>query len=243
MKKAILQAILILLLLGTGCRDSAQNKCIFVLFDISGSTLKMREQFYQDFQEILEKTKGGDRIIVDCITENPLAQSKFQIKEKIPVYGLLKHYKQTPEKEVKEIKGTISTTAKKVIFERRKIPKTKILDAIQLARRVFNTYPEPQKILVLFSDMIEESERYNFISLNLTKQKNTQIIEKERTNERIPDLHNVKVYVIGATAVHEGGMLTEKIESIREFWLLYFKECGADLTPERYGSCLLEFEN
>jgi hypothetical protein len=42
--------------------------------------------------------------------------------------------------------------------------------------------------------------------------------------------------VIGAKAPSR-----EKYHTIQNFWLRYFKECGANLSKENYGSALLSF--
>jgi lysophospholipase L1-like esterase len=147
------------------------------------------------------------------------------------------------EGEVKKKKEAILNKVKEVLFnETREVPSTKIMDALQLAERVFKTHKRDKKILVLFSDMVEESEYYNFKRENLTQKRIEQIISQEKAKGRLPDLSGVKVYVVGAAAGSYEKMPSEKIFGLQNFWLRYFKECGADLAKERYGGPLLEFE-
>jgi len=117
---------------------------------------------------------------------------------------------------------------------------TKILDALQLAERVFGTYPNERRVLVIFSDMVEESERYNFRHAQLTPAKIQAVIERERSQQRLANLKGVQVHVVGAAAGAYGHMNSEHIQQMRNFWLAYFKASGADLAPERYGSGILD---
>jgi len=244
MKRSFILISCIFGLLFAGCGLKKQEeKCIFVLFDVSGSTLASRQQYYQDFQKVLNKIKGGDRLIADLITENPLSQSVFPINEKIPKYSIF--FPGGPDEyrtRTIQQKTNILNKAKKLVFNSTGRQKTKILDSLRLAERVFKTYKEPKKELIIFSDMIEESEYYNFITMKLSDKEIEQIIEKERKREEtgLPDLCGAKVYVV--TGTYSKNITTKKILNIKKFWLRYFKECGADLTKERYGSCLLEYE-
>jgi len=237
----LISCVFSLLFAGCGLKKQ-EEKCIFVLFDISGSTLPSRPQYYQDFQKVLDKIKGGDRLVADLITENPLSQSIFPINEKIPKYSIF--FPGGPDEystRTTQQKTNILNEAKRLVFNSTGRQKTKILDSLRLAERVFKTYKEPKEELIFFSDMVEESEYYDFTTMRLSDKEIEQIIEKEK-KKGLPNLSGAKVYVAGATHSISGGMSTARILTIQNFWLRYFKECGADLTKERYGSCLLEYE-
>lgn len=125
-------------------------------------------------------------------------------------------------------------------------PHTDLMNAFQLAEKVFNgesVRGASEKILVIFSDMIEQTRRHDFSSENLTEARISQILDIERKAGRLPELRGVKVWVAGATAAGSGsGLPPEKIQRIQQFWLRYFKACSADLTKERYASTLLNFD-
>jgi lysophospholipase L1-like esterase len=94
-------------------------------------------------------------------------------------------------------------------------------------------------VLVIFSDRVEESEHYNFTRENLTEARIKKIISQNRSRGLLPDLAGVKVYVVGASAGAYEKMRSGRMAAIRDFWLAYFKACGAELTRERYGGALL----
>jgi hypothetical protein len=234
--------IIIFVLIFLGCEFiKKEEKCIFVLFDVSGSTFKIREWYYRDFLKIVNNLKGGERLIVDLITENPLARSTFPINEKIYKFSLFfPGGKIEYEKKFNQQKNNILNKVKELVMNSTARPQSSILDSLRLAERVFKTYKLSKKELILFSDMIEETKDYNFITMNLSNKEINQIIEKER-RKGLPDLSGVKVY-IATGPVYYKNISSEKFLKIREFWLNYFKQCNADLVPERYGTSLLEYK-
>ena len=84
------------------------------------------------------------------------------------------------------------------------------------------------------SDMVEESENYNFARNPLNEQRGEQVLRSLRERKRLPDLGGVKIYVAGARhkSVDQG-------LQIKRFWLRYFKETGASGAAENYGPELL----
>ncbi len=93
----------------------------------------------------------------------------------------------------------------------------------------------PATIFVILRILL--GSEYNFEKDKLTDKKIGEIIAKENTQKRLPDLKGVKVYVVGAKAATR-----EQFYNIQNFWLRYFKECGANLLKENYGSALLNFD-
>jgi hypothetical protein len=111
---------------------------------------------------------------------------------------------------------------------------TDILGAVYIAERVFAKY-EGEKILVVMSDMVHESSQYNF-KKNVPKGEDVErIISEEREERGLPNLENVKVYVVGAFADD-----TDKMIALRRFWSSYFSSCGAVLKD--FGHTLMDFE-
>ncbi|MCX8042737.1 MAG: hypothetical protein N3B18_01260, partial [Desulfobacterota bacterium] len=59
----------------------------------------------------------------------------------------------------------------------------------------------------------------------------------EKANNRFPDLHGVKVYVVAPTI-----QSSERFFQIQKFWLQYFAAAGAILPKEHYSNTLLGFQ-
>ena len=227
----------------TSCSPGKGKKLIFVLFDVSGSTISRREAYNNEFNKlILSSLKSGGRIIADRITDNPLAQSSFPVNFKILSYNPLGDETEREDKNQFERDLATTTIANLLSSSNRRIMRTKIFDSLKLAERVFNSYPEYKKrILVIFSDMIEESDEYNFKRDVLDDSKIKKIIEEQKQSKSgLPNLTGVRVYITGATATSKGGLTTDRINAIKNFWISYYSTCGADVID--YGPTLLRFE-
>jgi hypothetical protein len=253
----ILATLILVLFLGacdSSCRTTPpqKGKTVFVLFDISSSTGKgqIRQRYLQEFNHIVEGIGSGDIIVVDVITDNPLAQSTFPVNESFdsPKFdtdnplivnaGVKKH-----EEELKLKRGEIGRKVESILSDSsQKINQTKILESMQLADRVFHTYKRPKNVLVVFSDMIEESGRYNFQTQRVSDATIQHILNDEKQNKRLPDLTGVRVYVVGAGSSNYQRSTASSFAEIEDFWLRYFREVGADLPKERYGAALLNFD-
>ena len=151
---------------------------------------------------------------------------------------------ENPLKWRRESKGQreriVQILKKMVLDSKQRSRKTSIVDALHLAQRVFATYPNSRQVLVLFSDMVEESSYYDFRKEDLAPARIRAILAAEKAENRLPKLDGVKVYVIGASAGFYSRMEPEAVRKIQNFWLEYFKACGADLPVETYGSGLIQ---
>jgi len=87
---------------------------------------------------------------------------------------------------------------------------------------------------------VEESSYYDFTKENLTASRIQAIIVAEKAEHRLPRLGGTHVYVIGASAGFYSRMPPEAVRKIQNFWLEYFKACGANLPVETYGSALIQ---
>jgi hypothetical protein len=219
-----------------------QSKVVFVLFDISDSTKKeeIRKRYLEDFKAVLNKINPGDVIVADRITEASITKSTVPVKEEFekPSFlegGPLKD-RMLKKKHAERKDKIIDDVEKNILRQNIKVPYTDILSSLHIAEKVFKSYKRDKYVLVIMSDMIEESMDYNFAKDNLTEKRINEIISIEKKKNRIPELANVRVYVTGATAGNR-----DRFFAVQNFWLRYFKECGANLSKENYGSALLNF--
>ncbi|MBW2706614.1 MAG: hypothetical protein JRD84_09940 [Deltaproteobacteria bacterium] len=97
-------------------------------------------------------------------------------------------------------KKDIQTEVEKLLSRRRGTPHTEIINSLNIADKIFHN-EKRQKILIILSDMIQDSKEYNFERVKVTNQYTSQIIRKRQKQNLIPKLDSVKVYVAGASAV------------------------------------------
>lgn len=230
--------------LAAACGEKpASTRVTVVLFDLSGSTNAeaIRQQYTRDFARVLETVTAGGTIAADIIDDNPLAHSLYPINASFERYDPLKENKLAYDRRIRQKRATVLKEAEAIVKRRPSgRPGSHVLDGLQLAERVFLSFEGDEKLLVIFSDMIEQSKAYDFSRDALTAERISQIIAREKSGGRLPDLRGVDVCVVGAGAATSGGLSPEKLVALREFWIQYFKAAGASLPKERYGSALLK---
>lgn len=218
------------------------TKTILVLFDLSGSTKNAQRQKYDAiFSRLLERVGVGDAIVAAKITGSSVTEPEIPVKEEfsqLQLTGNALKNKVAAGKAKEELclrKEAITATVKEVLFSQDS-KKSDIMGALHLADKIFKSYQHDRSILIVMSDMLEDSQAYNFSKEKLTQEKAKAILETEKKANRLPDLTNVKVYVVAA-----GSLDTEKFFAVQRFWLEYFAACGAIAEPANYANDLLRF--
>ncbi len=207
-----------------------------VFVDMSGSTNQARRTLYRNaFEKIYQNLQQGDRIIVGTITGRSYIDFKPVVDAEIPKQSLWVN-RISYEQNMAKTKKDIQTQVEKLLSRKRGTPHTEIINSLNIADKLFHN-EKRQKILIILSDMVQDSKEYNFERVKVTNQYTSQIIRKRQKQNLIPKLDSVKIYVAGASAADP-----KKFRSIERFWNRYFVACGADFSLHRYGHSLLEFE-
>jgi hypothetical protein len=222
------------------------NKVIVVLLDLSESTNKpeIRKLYINSFEKVLEKITHGDALFVAPITEKSMLELSFIVEEKriapldIPFGTNILVERKIEREKREELKSKKEDIKKKIkdclIKQEKKIFKTDILSSLNMVdERIYRVedYKKFNKILIIMSDMIEDSDLYNFERENLTPNRIRTIINERKKEGLIPNLVGVKVYVVGAQ--HR---TMKKYLQVKDFWMEYFKKAGAIILPENYSS-------
>ncbi len=225
-------------------KHSKKETCVCMLIDISQSTQKksVRQNFSRAAHQVVQSLAPGDAFVAGLITQMSLSEPKFCAKYEFKKFQPPSHnslYDRLPKKlfdlRVKSIKDSLTQLIDSTLFNfNTRVKETEILGATRVAARVFQSYRYPNNVLVILSDMIEDSKYYRFNKIRFTPKTITRLIEKEKEKGRLPDLTGVRVYVVGAYE-------EKPYESLRDFWMAYFKACHAELRPENYGAILVAF--
>ena len=217
-------------------KDKKQPRVMAVFVDMSGSTNQARRTVYRNaFEKIYQNLQQGDRIIVGTITGRSYIDYKPAMDAEIPKQSIWVN-RITYEQNLAKTKKDIQTAVEKLLSAKRGTPRTEIINSLNIADKIFHNETR-QKILIILSDMIQDSKEYNFDRVKVTDGYTTNIIRDRERQNLIPNLETVKVYVAGASASN-----SKKFRSIEKFWNRYFAAAGADFSLHRYGHSLLEFE-
>jgi hypothetical protein len=87
-----------------------------------------------------------------------------------------------------------------------------------------------QNVIIIFSDMIQESSDFSFASSRgVTPSESERILDRLRSRNAIPDLSGCAIFVYGRT-----GRSNTQVENIESFWEKYFQVAHGDLRAYDY---------
>lgn len=220
-------------------QDSVQpSRLLLILVDMSGSADQARHTVCQEaFQKIYKNLRHGDRVIVGTIASQSYIDFKPAVDEEIPVKTVWDNRLQY-ERSLTRAKEKIRSEVEKLLSQSGGSLLTEILDSLNIADAIFHDEKERQKILIILSDMIQDSKDYKFDKDKITEDYIGKIIRYREEKKLIPNLTGVKVYVAGASASD-----SNTFRAVQTFWTRYFVKTGADFSLYRYGHSLINFEN
>jgi hypothetical protein len=219
--------------------NALQKPRIIIIFvDMSDSANQIRHTVCKEaFEKIYQNLRQGDRVVVGTITSRSYIEFKPTVDVEIPKKTIWDNRLQF-EKKLANTKEKIRGETNKLLSRERGTLLTEILDSLNIADIIFHDEKERQKILVILSDMIEDSKEYNFDKDKITDDYINNAIRDRQKNKLMPNFTGVKVYVAGASAAD-----SNKFRAIQTFWTRYLTKSGADFSPQRYGHSLISFEN
>ncbi len=216
--------------------DKETPRVIVILVDMSGSANRARSTVYREaFEKIYQSLSQGDRVMVGTITSRSYIDFKPAVDAEIPKNTIWVNRIQF-EQNLTKTKEKIRREVDRLLSRKRGTQRTEILNSLNIADTIFHN-EKRQKILVILSDMIQDSKEYNFALAKVTGKYIDKLIRYRRKQNLIPNLTDVKVYVAGAS-----GADPNKFRSVEKFWARYFAKSGADFSRHRYGHSLISFE-
>jgi hypothetical protein len=223
---------------GKSENSTQKPRVIIILVDMSDSANEARRTVCKEaFEKIYQNLRQGDRVVVGTITSHSYIEFKPTVDEEIPKKTIWDNRLQF-EKKLANTKEKIRRETNKLLSRERGTMLTEILDSLNIADTIFQDEKERQKILVILSDMIEDSKKYNFDKDKITDEYINNAISDRQKNNLMPNFTGVKIYVAGASADD-----SNKFRAIETFWTRYLTKSGADFSPHRYGHSLINFEN
>ena len=253
MPGALHRAITLLVLLLTqaflspSAAATSPGTAIIIFLDFSGS-IKTDERalFKREIEsQILPSLSAGDRLLMAPIHDKtltefrPLVQAILPAKPEFSVWrdNVLTYNRRVREVEARvlDLKAKVKTEVADVLGRRYASPYTDIFSSLLIAQKLFHEETR-RKVLVLMSDMIEDTPEYNFEKITWSPSAVEKLVAELEAKALIPKLPGVCVYVSGASA-----RSAALAENIARFWEAYFRRTGADMHPSRYAHVLLHW--
>ena len=202
------------------------------------------DRYYKEIKNIVDGLRPGDRLIVTTINSNPLTESEVLVQEEIPGFNPIRDNLVLHKKKVKKTRGAILSKVRAIVYNQSiSSEKTKIMDGLIVAGEILNSYGDHDRVLLVFTDGFEEGDHYDFVAENLSEKRTGQIIGNEKSGKRLPDLTGVRLCMTGIGVGIYGDTSTEKLLSVRNFWLKYFTAAGAIVSPGSIGNPNLDIES
>lgn len=235
-----------------GCQnetpDSATkpSKTVVVLFDMSASTATdaTRQAYVSGFNQVADQFATGDALVGGWITDNSASELELPVNVVLDLAPASGRSLVDEANRLEAVRRADNEReeAKRLMEERllaagRRIMRTDILGSLEQAARVFQTYRRNRNVLVLFSDMVQDSSELNLEKTNLSGPQINRLVASLSTRGRIPDLAGIEVFCVGASQLDAA-----RSRLIQQFWSAYFQAAKADFRPERYGAALIKFE-
>ena len=240
------------LLLSTGSPPSSQATThpgmeLIIFVDFSGSIRKEdRKSFEQDLlKRVIPTLSAGDRLLIAPITERTLTDFRPLLEVDFPPKPSFNGFMQnamTYNRKVKEVETEVARLKEELVPQVAALfkqyfasPRTDIFNAIVLAQKLF-TDEGKAKVFVLMSDMVEDSQPYNFYKIKWGPDTEEKLLSELEAHGLIPDLSGVCVYVAGASADS-----AEMAHRVANFWAMYFERTKANMDSKRYAHVLLHW--
>ncbi len=205
---------------------AADRTNLVVALDMSQSVAVRGTDGKEEFQKnvaavshLLGETPSNSRVTVIGITDRSFAQPEIILSAQLP----------DDEGYFKEKLAAGRTQLLHAWHERSKAleassPHTDVLGAMLVAGEIFRQSQKGRNVLVIFSDMREESAMLNLERPALVPVASAlAAVQKQKL---VPDLKGVEVYALG---VDGAGKETPYWQSLRDFWTAYFEKSGASL--------------
>jgi len=226
---------------------TSPGTAVIIFLDFSGS-IKTDERalFKREIEsQILPSLSAGDRLLMAPIHDKtltefrPLVQVSLPAKPEFSVWrdNVLTYNRRVKEVEARvlDLKAKVKTEVADVLGRRYASPYTDIFSSLLIAQKLFHDETR-RKVLVLMSDMIEDTPEYNFEKIAWSPSAVEKLVAELEAKALVPKLPGVCVYVSGASA-----RSAALAENIARFWEAYFRRTGADMHPSRYAHVLLHW--
>lgn len=239
MKYALVIMALLLLVTVSGCSTplgSGENVVYIFLVDKSGSTTELAERNQKDYieQKISEMPAGSTGVAIP-ITANPLAGDRNNVvRVALPDKNW---YSLHDDMKVDRARKQFAEEVEQMLQDTPVAQGTAILDTLRFAESAIPKDGNARVHMQIISDMMEVTDRQNFYqSCSGLDTQSEEIIRIETESNRLPNLKNVEIKVVGA-GIGNKPLVVACRDQVKAFWFRLFESTGA--TVIEYDPSLL----
>jgi hypothetical protein len=225
----------VLALSGAACRrDPGRSPAVILVFADISCSVRDFTSYREAWSRIVPQLDGGDRLVLARIGKDTYTHFSPVLDVELPAFNAFTDNSMTYEQTLAKAKDAAAEGFEKAVSGPCS-PKTAILDSLVLASKLFGSDGR-RPILVLLSDMLEDSDRFNFEHIAITGTLIARTIGSDQAHNELPDLHGAQVYVAGAS-----GRTSRQAYDVQKFWLAYIAAAHGRLDPDDYAPSLLRF--
>lgn len=227
-------------------KPNSPGLMVALLVDKSISVDNDQSLYRTETSKAMAALTEGDRFIIAPITASSgtdfRRMKEFVLPDSIGKMGWMdeplafKRKKEGHEKELQEIRSSLRAAVDELLSAPPISGKTAIFESLRTIAPIFAGEAKRRKILILLSDMVEDSEVADFEGRILTPRFDESELTRQRNAGILPDLRDISIYV--------GGILAsppDRAAALEQFWTAYFNATGASLKPGRYARVLNQF--
>jgi hypothetical protein len=230
-----------------GQKPPPPPRLVMVFVDISGSIPQEDWDIYEKTYSTLvgppegredkaalkvgAQGKAGDKLILGTISEGTLINFSPVADGELKDTGRLVVDRNNNEEVLNNLRAGFPK-----IKKMKSARHTQILDAFSLSQQLIEQNKDRSYVIVILSDMLEESALANFEKKAPTAADTEAIIKRQRASKLLPDLHGAKVYVAGAKAPN-----STHFAAVQAFWARYLNEANAIVEAGTYGRSPIDF--
>lgn len=228
-----------------GAHVDTAARFIAVLVDRSASARRDTTLYAESLHHILAAAQEGDRVLIAPITATSGTDFGSRIDYALPSpfrkQGIMEEPVQyrrehrTHGEQVLATRNRAEAETRAFLEEGSWSGRTTILESVYVLAPVFQLESR-RKVLVILSDMVEESDLGDFRDTDPTAESTRRVIKAARSTGIMPDLSGVSVYVAGAIASPP-----PRAAALERFWQAYFEAAGATMVRGRYQRVLASF--
>lgn len=220
----------------TGCDrlGITPGRTFVVLVDRSSTVPAADTAIYlPSFQIVLQELRPADRLVLGRVGSRSAAAFRPEGDWVIPRTRIMVRDQSARDSVAAEAQSVFNA-----IMATPREGATDLLGALSGAADIFTREGARRsgRVLLLLSDMLQESPQVNFLRARLDSAFAAGLIAERAAANALPDLTGVRIYVAGASAPQQRPDL---LYAVREVWLQYFAATGALSDESMYGRTAL----